>query len=95
MKHFIDFGIYTEKVKTKNILGKNIESQETYIIYKSWFWGLFKRFLKFSVKNGWNIAANVYVNYMDVWYATKFYNIYECNQLIEDMKENPNKYILK
>lgn len=95
MKKFIDFGIGKSEYSTKNIFGNNVETVTKYYIYKCWLWGLFKVPLRFSIKSGWNIAANVDVNYADDWNPTRFNTIYECNQLIEDIKKNPNKYILK
>lgn len=93
MKKFIDFGIGIYKYKVKNILGNIAETTEEYYIYKYWFWGLFKRPLKFSIKNGWQIAYQVDVSYSEFGY-TAFDNEYQCKQLIQDIKENPNKYIL-
>lgn len=94
MKHFIDFGIKIETIKTKNILGEFIETTEFYYIYKCWFWGLFKKYLKFSPTIVGKIEDIVYVNYVEDWRATKFYTVYDCNNLIEDIKKNPNKYVL-
>lgn len=94
MKNFVGFGIGTSRYEIKNILGNTVEEVKEYYIYKYWFWGLFRIPLKFSCKKGWKIAYHVSVMYTSELTSSKFDSIYECEQLIQDMKNNPNKYII-
>ena len=94
MKHFIDFGVGLTKSKEKNILGKTVKVHVLYYIYKSYFWGLIKIPLKFSVTKGWKIAYHINVSYSSELFASFFDSKYECEQIIKDIKENrPEKYI--
>lgn len=89
---FSDFKVGTKKYKTKNIFNHTIECIERYYIYKSWCFGLIRKPLKFTITDGWKISHHIDVYYSDLY--TKFDNKKECEQLINDIKENPNKYIL-
>ena len=91
---FVDFKIGTVTYSTKNIYNKTVECIKMFYIYKSWCYGLIKIPLRFNVQNGWKITNKAEVQHTGIDFASLYDSKYKCEQLIKDIKENPNKYIL-
>lgn len=76
---------------TRNINGKVLDEKSYYQIYKPFFFS--RKYLEIIPK-GWEIAAKVTVRFKNRIFATDFSTRQECEMLIQDIQNNPDKYIL-
>jgi hypothetical protein len=84
-------------VLSRNIYGKAVETTTYYTIDKVWF-GLFRIAMKFTSPRGITepmaILAWEYVNveYVPLDYATRFRCKELAEEVLQDIKNNPNRY---
>ena len=83
----------TTVIDKRNINGKVLETHEVYRIYRSFLFGLFRMYLNICPGNSWEISYQVRVNYEPYDYATTFSTYQEAERLIEEIRNNPDKFI--
>ena len=100
--------LYIRHIKTvvkRNIYGEPVSYDESWVVYKKVWW-LFKRYLAVNRYNGngevntdgekmsWCYTINAFVRFTNLSKATWYGNETFAENLIKDIYDNPNKYIL-
>ena len=83
-----------EIVESTNILGKPLKVRVEYRVYRSFFFGLFRMYVKiFSCYlNDWKESNIVAVEYTNKTEATVFCSEEDAKELIKQINENPDKF---
>ncbi len=90
------FGIEKyERCISRTIEGKKVLSNVEYYIYRSYFFGLIRRYLWFSCMQGCRIAHEVRFQY--VWCksfgATAFMSETDAMEVLNVIREHPDKFV--
>ena len=93
MINFMKLKIGSTRDNVYNVFYDKVEEIKSYYIYKSYLFGLIRIPLKFST-TAYKIVSSIKVSYLIKSMATRFDNKYEAEELIKDIYNNPNKYIL-
>ena len=75
----------------KNVFGERFVDCTYYVIYRTLFFGLFRRYL--HLHNLRYIGGGIWVSWFSsLDYASTFSTLSEADAVIKDIEANPNKY---
>lgn len=78
----------------KNVFGERFVDRTYYVIYRTLFFGLFRRYLRLHDLDLHSADESVRVSWWSsLHYASTFHYQHKAEAVIRDIEANPNKYL--